>query len=256
MHIQYASDLHLEFSINRKFLAQNFLKADGDILVLAGDIVPFAKMHLAKSFFKKISNMYEQVYWIAGNHEYYYSDVADRFNPANSFSEKIASNITLLNNTTIELDKVRILFSTFWSSIPDGDIIYLQKGMADFSLIKEDKKLLSCDTYNLWHKNAINYITRELAIPSDKKTIVVTHHVPTFYNYPDEFIYSRISAGFATEYKDFIADSMIDYWIFGHHHRNMNGFYIGKTELLTNQLGYVWHEENKGFQANSTIEIA
>ena len=38
MKIQYASDLHLEFSQNSKYLKENRLSVKGDILLLAGDI--------------------------------------------------------------------------------------------------------------------------------------------------------------------------------------------------------------------------
>ncbi len=255
MLIQYASDLHLEFSANKKYLDRHFLKAAGQILLLAGDVIPFAKIDKAKPLLQRLSDMYEQVYWIAGNHEYYYENISDSRNPANSFEEKIFTNVTLLNNKTIELENVRMIFSTFWSHIPEGDEWFLTKGMADFSLIKENGKPITCNQYNHWHTVSMDFVRTELQNKSDKNNIVVTHHVPTFFQYPKVFANSLIRSGFATEYFDFIESSNIGYWIFGHHHRNVAPFYIGKTQLLTNQLGYVWHQENEGFDENRTIKI-
>ena len=47
------------------------------------------------------------------------------------------------------------------------------------------------------------------------------------------------------ELGDFIADSRIDAWIFGHSHANEEAI-IGNTRLVCNQLGYVCYRENLG----------
>ena len=51
MKIQYASDLHLEFSQNSKYLKENRLSVKGDILLLAGDISYIGDRRLNKNPF-------------------------------------------------------------------------------------------------------------------------------------------------------------------------------------------------------------
>ena len=78
--------------------------------------------------------------------------------------------------------------------------------------------------------------------------MVVTHHVPTFLNYPEEHKGDNLNEAFAVELFDLIEATSPDYWICGHTHYNTPDFEIGKTRLLTNQLGYVKYEEQLGFR--------
>lgn len=60
------------------------------------------------------------------------------------------------------------------------------------------------------------------------------------------------------EYKDWkclIEPSGVDYWIYGHHHQYIPEFEIGRTRLVTNQLGYVKYSEHHGFKNNKTIVL-
>jgi hypothetical protein len=84
---------------------------------------------------------------------------------------------------------------------------------------------------------------------------VVTHHLPTFDVVAPRHKSSPISSAFATELKEFIADSGIDLWIYGHSHTNIDTV-IGNTRIVSNQLGYVSHGEHLcGFSGNKYIEL-
>ena len=84
---------------------------------------------------------------------------------------------------------------------------------------------------------------------------MVTHHVPTQLCNADEFKGSIINSAFVVELEDFINKNSIDYWIFGHHHRNINNVNINNTLMLTNQLGYLHLGEQKGFNPAEYIEV-
>jgi hypothetical protein len=94
---------------------------------------------------------------------------------------------------------------------------------------------------------------KELNNVTNQKTIVVTHHLPTFFNYPEKYRYSELNTAFATELFDLIEPSIVDYWIFGHSHEIVSDFKIGKTTLTTNQLGYVEYGEYVNFHSNRMI---
>ena len=68
MKIQYASDLHLEFADNWRFLKENPLQVTADILVLAGYIGYLGDENYSKHpFWDWASENYQQVIACMGN---------------------------------------------------------------------------------------------------------------------------------------------------------------------------------------------
>ena len=252
MKTQYCSDLHLEFPENKKYLLENPIKPEGDILVLAGDIVPYRVMDKHNDFWDYVSSNFSCTYWVPGNHEYYYSDIEDR---SGKFVEKIRDNVLLVSNTSFERDGVRLVFTTLWTALSGVNQYAIQQQLSDFRVIKNKGRVFAPDDYNQIHDSCLHYLKQELLENNCEQTIVVTHHVPTMLNYPEEYKGSILNAAFAVELYDLIMDSDIDYWIFGHHHQNSSDFTIGKTRLLTCQLGYVELNEHIGFLNGKCIEV-
>lgn len=81
-------------------------------------------------------------------------------------------------------------------------------------------------------------------------------YVPTGECTAPEFRDSLINGAFTVELGNYMAESDIDYWIYGHSHRNIDA-QIGNTHILSNQLDYVSHGEHirNGFNSGKFIEI-
>ncbi len=252
MKLQFASDLHLEFPANKLFIKENPLQPLGEVLILAGDIVPFNVLDKNKDFFNYVSEHFETTYWLPGNHEYYRFDIAKKSGVLN---EKIRSNVFLVNNTSIIHKNTKLIFSTLWSKISNGHQWQIERSLNDFNLIKNKSFRFTAEAYNQLHDQCLNLIKSEIKNNTEEKLAVFTHHCPTFLNYPVQYKGDILNEAFATELYDLIELSDIDYWVYGHHHTNTSEFTIGKTKLLTNQLGYVHLNEHDLFKANKCFEI-
>ncbi|GHS87389.1 metallophosphatase [Bacteroidia bacterium] len=261
MKIQYASDLHLEFPENRKFLKENPLKPAGDVLVLAGDIGYLAEYALNADFWDYVSANFRETIVVIGNHELYtYFDLADI---SDGLVMTIRPNVKVHYNAVVQIDNVDFIVSTLWSKIPIVDANITEKGVNDFYRIMYKGKRLSYNVFNEEHERCFDFIKKSVAERSrshrllgevETKVVVATHHVPSFELSSSDFAGSRINGAFTTELGNYIADSPIDVWIYGHSHRNIDKV-IGTTRCVSNQLGYVHCGENTYFDCRKFIEI-
>lgn len=253
LKIQYASDLHIEFPENKKFLNQFPLEAVGDILVLAGDVVPFNIMEKHHDFFNYLSDNFEATYWLPGNHEYYHFDAALK---CGELFEKVRDNVFLVNNLSVKHENVQLIFSTLWSKISLAHEKQIEYSMNDFRLIKFNKQPFTAKVYNALHEDCLSFLQSSLSENYLQKTLVFTHHCPTFQNYPKQYKGDILNEAFAVELFDLIESSKIDYWVYGHHHTNISEFNINNTKMITNQLGYLQQHEHRLFDRNKCIELS
>lgn len=221
-------------------------------MILAGDITLFTRIDNHNDLFNYVSDHFKETYWIPGNHEYYKSDISNR---SGSFEEKIGNNVFLVNNIVKEFETHQFLFSTLWSCISLLNGWRIERGLNDFYQINYNGKRFQIPDYNALHANCLTFLHDALKEETKGKKVVVTHHLPTFKHYPPEYKSDYLSEAFAPVLDDLILDTTPDYWIYGHHRRNILEFKIGHTKMLTNQLGYVQHNENRNFSNAKLIEL-
>lgn len=260
LRIQYVSDLHLEFPQNRQWLAKHPLEVTGDILLVAGDSAYLdlpdsnSDTYSAYQFWDWASEHYKQVIVCFGNHDFYgYYDLATM---SNGFCKEIRHNVYAYYNNVVHLDGIDLIVSTLWSKIKPYDAFLTEKNVSDFYRIKYNGHRLTADDFNREHERCLAFIEQAISESDAEKIIVVTHHVPTQLCTAVEFKNSTINGAFTVELGEFIADHRIDYWIYGHSHRNIKA-QIGETLIMSNQLGYVSDNEHlkNGFNPSAMIEV-
>lgn len=260
LKIQFVSDLHLEFLQNRQYLQDHPLQVTGDILLIAGDSayldLPNSNLDTygSYSFWDWASRHYQQVIVCLGNHDFYAH--YDLSTMPDSYCRQIRHNVHAYYNSVVSIGDIDIIISTLWSKIEPCDAFLTEHNVSDFYRIKYNGHRLTAEDFNREHARCLQFIQQAVVESKAKTKIVLTHHVPTHLCTAQEFCGSTINGAFTVELGEYIVDSGIDYWIYGHSHRNIDA-QISGTRILSNQLGYISHGEHQhnGFDPARHIDI-
>ena len=228
MRIQYMSDLHMELYENLRYIKANEFEVVGDVLVLAGDTF-YLRDTIApqKRFWNWASKNFRQVLLVPGNHEFYSNgDVTAR---GDSWQWMFRENVGYYYNKVVRIVDTDFILTTLWSKIPEMDMSYVLRGMNDFRQIMYNGRRFMPEDFNLEHEKCLRFLKRAVEESTAKHIIVVTHHLPTMSVVAARHIGSVLNGAFATELDNFIADSRIDAWIYGHSHTNIDTT-IGNTK--------------------------
>ena len=190
-------------------------------------------------------------YW---DHEFYgYYDLSSI---PEGYCKEIRHNVHAYYNGIVHIGEIDVIVSALWSKIDPHNAFLTERNVSDFYRIMYGKHRLTTDDFNREHERCLAFIKRAVTESTAKTKIVLTHHVPTQLCTAEEFRNSTINGAFTVELGDYIADSGVDFWIYGHSHRNIKT-QIGKTRIVSNQLGYVSHREHlsNGFDFSAMIEV-
>lgn len=260
MKIALASDVHFEFHKNQPDWVPEIARGC-DVIVLAGDISVGSKTLEAV---ERINRAHPEstIVWVAGNHEFYRCDVDSQIN---KFVEANMScdRMHYLENSKVEIKGMTFLGCTLWTGfdgLGEADLPYAmratQEAISDFTLIQNGIAQAPFTpedaTERYWKSRA--WLKRELSQLDATRTVVVTHFPPCREARNVYFEESLLSAYFQANCRDLIEKYQPAVWCYGHNHYS-DGFRIGKTQVISNQLGYPGERFDTRYDPDKIIEL-
>ena len=244
MKIQILSDLHLE-------LGEYVLpKCNRDLLIVAGDINTRRKSDEFLTEQAKIS----PVLYILGNHEYYYEEF---YSIIQYYKSIKVPNLYLLHNSVFLLENIRFLGCTLWTDIKIRnnceELNLLNSNIYDFRNVKYRDSLFQVEKSVKIHQESVNWLYHELNKPFNGKTVVITHHMPSYKSIHNDFKGHPLNSAFASSLDNIMLKFKPDIWIHGHTHYNFD-YFIGKTRVICNPRGFP-HTKNPEYIENFILEI-
>lgn len=261
---QIMSDLHLEISSGDSDQYLQFkIPPKAPYLILAGDIGLLVLQYDSYlSFLRRQTEVFEHVFLVLGNHEFYRAPRAEGLIAAEKMEEELQGRLTVLNRKRVDLpDGVTVLGVTMHSMISEENKEYIRHLMNDFYLIKG----WTVEDHNREHGLDIEWLKKELAAIDaeeatgvDKRVVIVTHHAPSFTGTSaPEHKDSPLGSAFCTEVlktleKRWRGAEMVRLWVFGHTHFSTDFSTSGGIRVVANQKGY---PNEKGMLRNFDVEM-
>lgn len=240
MKIQLLSDIHLEmYPYQPEALPV-------DLVILAGDIHTKGRgIQWAAETFSA------PVLYIPGNHEYYQGHLDKTLAQMREEAAKTNGKVTLLERDRVVIGDVRFFGATAWTDFSSGGnrvfaAFDAEAMMNDYKMIRATtkyRKLRPADLMRI-NEQTRDWLRCELATPFAGKTVVITHHAPTWLSIPEWRVQSKdqLNPAYANrwEYEDYFDGEKVQLWLHGHIH-NACDYTANGVRVVCNPKGYVDH---------------
>jgi Icc-related predicted phosphoesterase len=238
-----------------------------DIALIAGDVVaPISRS--MRWLNREIAATGMPVIYVAGNHDNFGSELIEAQADARNARSKYPG-VHFLENETIVIGSSRFLGCTLWTDFAiNGDqsqaMEVAQRHWNDYQLIDlevdGDWRLIQPQDTLKVHRDSRLWLERQLAIPFDGKTVVVTHHAPHPRSIHPSRVRDPLTPVFVSDLTTIIDTYQPDLWVHGHMHHSSD-YAVGETRIICNPRGkvrrsfYGTETENPAFNPALVINI-
>ncbi|QIG68191.1 putative metallophosphoesterase protein [Rhizobium phage RHph_Y68] len=239
------SDLHHD---QNEWLAVN-PPSEADIAIVAGDVCSDLWL----------TNVALQIptFYVAGNHCFKNEDFFARRQRFADIS-KVCPDFRFLDNSSVVYEGVQIFGGTLWTDFAGGNDELMENCLrtkGDYKRIWKNKE--GSIRWKPHHalsefRKTKRFIEHTLLSDHEEKTVVVTHHAPSYKSIAPEFANSPLNGAYASQLDYMIEGIGPDFWIHGHTH-NSADYMINRTRVINNPHGH--YGENKKFDPGLIITI-
>ena len=227
MRIQPVSDLHLEFDEDEGDGFAHALPVLGDVLVLAGDVLPLVRATQVRETLGWFCHRFPRVVYLPGNHEYYQTSPA-RASELLSTCAKEFRNLHVLDAAATEIEGTRFVGATLWYP-PTPDEEDYRDFVTDFALIEDFVPWV-----HQTHARHLAFLEQNIR-PGD---VVITHFVPHSGSVAPQYRGDPLNRFFVAEDAAPLVERRgARLWIHGHTHVSFD-YRVGETRVVCNARGY------------------
>lgn len=279
LKIGCCSDLHTEFGDYFKHSPED----GGDVLILAGDITTAwalashrtdAEGRSQRKNFSKLNkellSNFNKVYMVLGNHEHYHSIFRKTKASLQKSFNDLNINIHILDNDKDVIDDVLFVGTTLWADFEKGNPVSMANcefGLNDFRIIgmldvedlnyfnRHKSRAINAEFILQEHINSVKYLELIFSQNKNEKTVVITHHGPTYKSLHREHVGNGLDGIYASDLSQTILDNpQIKYWVSGHTHFPQK-YTVGETVCLSNPRGYRGERSHKEYSGIKYFEV-
>lgn len=227
MRVQILSDLHFEFDRDGGEAFARAVPVAGDVLVLAGDLLPLRAQGEVRRAFGWFCERFPHVVFVPGNHEYYRTRPADAEAVLAACAQGFR-NLHVLAPGIAVIDRIRFVGAALWFPSTVDEASY-RGVLNDFRLI---------DGFVPWvHETHAAHLAF-LEANVRRGDVVVTHHLPHPRSVAPQYAGSPLNRFFlAEDAAGCVERSGARLWIHGHTHVACD-YVVGATRVICNPRGY------------------